>query len=141
MVITTAQLHSYIQQALQHMVGDSKLINTPQKGLDSYYIVEIQSVEDTHCQDINFQKNSTPNATDFLPSLNIYVEAPNIDSNKCKSSSGDSSKVLVDQVVVMKAYFMNETHELKNEICYLKNQLENGEKHSDSISICSIKPP
>ena len=69
------------------------------------------------------------------------MEAPNINSNKYKSSSGDSSQVLVDQVVVMKAYFMNEIHELKNEICCLKNQLENGEKHSDSISICSTKRP
>ena len=34
----------------------------------------------------------------------------------------------------MKAYFMNEIHELKNEICFLKNQLENGEKNSHSIS-------
>ena len=30
----------YIQQALQHMVSDTKLINTPQKNLDSFYIVE-----------------------------------------------------------------------------------------------------
>ena len=35
-----------IQQTLQHMINDGNLINTPQKGLDSYYVVDIQSVED-----------------------------------------------------------------------------------------------
>ena len=30
-----------IQQALQHMVSDGKLINIPHKGLDSYYAVDI----------------------------------------------------------------------------------------------------
>ena len=35
----------------------------------------------------------------------------------------------------MKAYFMNQIHELKNEICCLKNQLEDGDKNSDSISV------
>ena len=34
-----------IQQALQHMVSDGKLINTPHKGLDSYYVVDTQSVK------------------------------------------------------------------------------------------------
>ena len=75
--------------------------------IDSYYVVKTQSVEDTYCQDIDFQKNSTPNATDFLTSLNIYVEALSIESTKYKSSSGDSSQILVAQVVAIKAYFMN----------------------------------
>ena len=35
----------------------------------------------------------------------------------------------------MKAYFMNEIYDLKNEICFLKNQFEDGEKNSDSISM------
>ena len=38
----------------------------------------------------------------------------------------------------MKAYFMNKIHELKNEICCLKNQLEDGEKNSDNISIVNF---
>ena len=33
-----------IRQALQHMVSDGKLINTPNKGLGSYYVVDTQSV-------------------------------------------------------------------------------------------------
>ena len=33
----------------------------------------------------------------------------------------------------MKAYFMNKIFELKNEICFLKNQLEDREKNSGSI--------
>ena len=63
-----------IQRALQHMVSDGKLINAPHKGLDSYYVVDTQSVEVTCCEDINFQKNPTPNDTDSFPSLNISVE-------------------------------------------------------------------
>ena len=35
-----------IQQALQHMISDGKLINTPHKGFDSCYVVDTQSVED-----------------------------------------------------------------------------------------------
>ena len=80
-----------IQQALQHMISDGKLINTPHKGLDSYYVVDTQSVEDTCCEDIDFQKNATPIVTDSLPSLNISVENPKIDNSKYKSSSRDSS--------------------------------------------------
>ena len=35
----------------------------------------------------------------------------------------------------MKPYFISEIYELKNEICFLKNQLEDGEKNADSISM------
>ena len=52
-----------IQQALQHMVSDGKLINIPHKGLDSYYVVDTQSVEFTCDKDIDLQKNPTPNDT------------------------------------------------------------------------------
>ena len=120
------------------MISDGKLINTPRKGLDTYYVVDSQSVGDTCCEDIDFQKNPTPIVTDSLPSLNISVETPKIDNSKYKSSSRDSSWVSLEQVVAMKAYFMNKIHELKNEICCLKNQLENGEKKSDSISVVNF---
>ena len=56
------------------MVSDGKLINTPRKGLDSYYVEDTQLVEDTCCEDIDFQKNSAPIVTDSLPSLNISVK-------------------------------------------------------------------
>ena len=59
------------------------------------------------------------------------METPKIDSTKYKISLRDSSQV---SLAAMKAYFMNEIHELKNEICCLKNQLEDREKNSDSIS-------
>ena len=32
----------------------------------------------------------------------------------------------------------NKIHELKNEICCFKNQLEDGEKKSDSISVVNV---
>ena len=76
-----------IQQALQHMVSDGKLINIPHKSLDSYYVVDTESVEDTCCEDIHFQKDSTPNVTDSFPSVSISVGTPNIDSTTYKSSS------------------------------------------------------
>ena len=38
----------------------------------------------------------------------------------------------------MKAYFMNKILELKNEICCLKNQFEDEEKNSDSISMVNF---
>ena len=41
-----------IQQALQHMVSDGKVINIPHKGLDSYFVVGPQSVEFTCDKDI-----------------------------------------------------------------------------------------
>ena len=62
------------------MVDDGKLVNTSHKGLDSCYVVDTQSVEDTCCEDIDFQKNPTPIVTDSLPSLNIYVETPKVDN-------------------------------------------------------------
>ena len=40
--------------------------------------------------------------------------------------------------ILLKAYFMNKMHELKNEICHLKNQLEDREKNSDTISMVSF---
>ena len=80
-----------IQQALQHMVSDGKLINMPHKVLDTYYVVDTQSVEFTCDKDIDLQKNPTPNDTDSLPSLNISVGTPKIDSATYKSSSKDSS--------------------------------------------------
>ena len=49
------------------MVSDGKLINTPHKALDSYDVVGTQSVEDTCCEDFDFQRNPTPNITDSLP--------------------------------------------------------------------------
>ena len=113
-----------IQQGLQHMVSDGNLINVPHKGLDSYYVVNTHSVEFTCDKDIDLKKNPVPNDTDFLPSLNISVGNPKIDSTKYKSSSRDSSQDLLAQIVAMKAYFMNEIYKLKNEICFLKNQLE-----------------
>ena len=122
-----------IQKALQHMVSDGKLINNPYKGLDSYYFVDIQSAKFTCDKDIDLQKNPTPNDTDSLPSLNISVEAPEIDSTKYKSSLRNSSQDSLAQIVAMKTYFMNEIYELKSEICFLKNQLEDGEENSDSI--------
>ena len=120
------------------MVSDGKLIIAPHKGLDSYYVVDTQSVEVTCCEDINFQKNPTPNDTDSFPSLNISVETPKIDSTECKSSSRDSFQDLLAKVVAMKAYFMNEIYELKKEICCLKNNLEDGEKRSDSTSMVNF---
>ena len=67
------------------MISISKLINTPHKGLHSYYIVDTQSVKDTCCEDIDFQRNSTPIGTDSLLSLNISVETPKTDNSKYKS--------------------------------------------------------
>ena len=122
-----------IQKALQHMVSNGKLINNPYKGLDSYCFVDIQSVKFACDKDIDLQKNPTPNDTDSLPSLNISVEAPEIDSTKYKSSLRNSSQDSLAQIVAMKTYFMNEIYELKSEICFLKNQLEDGEENSDSI--------
>ena len=52
---------------------------------------------------------------------------------RIKSYSRDSSQDLLAQIVAMKAYFMNETYELKNEMFFKKS--EDGEKNSDSISI------
>ena len=124
-----------IQQALQHMVSDCKLINAPHKGLDSYYVVDTQSVEVACCEDIIFQKNPTPNS---FPLLNISAETPKIDRTERKSSSRDSFRDLLAKVVAMKAYFMKEIYELKNEICYLKNKLEDGEKRSDSTSMVNF---
>ena len=49
------------------MVGDSELINIPHQALDSYYVVDTQSVEDTCCEDIDFRINPTPNDTDSFP--------------------------------------------------------------------------
>ena len=123
-----------IQQALQHMASDGKLKNIPQKGLDFYYVVDTQSTEVTCDKDIDLQKNPTLNDTDSLPSLNISVVTPKIDSAKYKSSLRDSSQDILAQIVAMKTYFMNEIYELKNEICFLKSQLEDGEKYSDGIS-------
>ena len=74
------------QQALQHMVSDGKLINIPHKCLDSYYVVDTQSVESTCEKDIDLQKNPTPNDADSLRSLNISVETLKIDITKYKSS-------------------------------------------------------
>ena len=127
-----------IQQALQHMVSDGKLLNAPHKGLDSYYVIDTQLVEVTCCENINFQKNPTPNDIDSFPSLIISVKTPKIDSTECKSSLRDSSQDLLPQVVAMKAYFMNEIYELKNEICCLKNKLEDGEKRSDCTSMVNF---
>ena len=124
-----------IQQALQYTISDGKLINIPHKGLDSYYVVDTQSVEFTCDKDIDLQKNPSPNDTDSLPSLNISQETPKIDSTKYKCSSRDSSQDLLAQIEAMKVYFMNKIYELKNEIYFLKNQLEDWEKNSDSISM------
>ena len=76
-----------------------------------------------------------------IPSLhygNISVETPKIDSTECRSSSRDSFQDLLAKVVAMKAYFMNEIYELKNEICCLKNKLEDGEKRSDNTSVVNF---
>ena len=40
-----------IQQALQHMISGGKLMNALHKGLDSYYVIDTQSVVDT-CEEI-----------------------------------------------------------------------------------------
>ena len=84
--------------------------------MNSYYVVDTRSVEDTCCEDIDLQKNSILNVTDSFSSLNISVESPKIDSAKYESSSRDSSQVSLEHVVVMKAYFMNKIHELNKEI-------------------------
>ena len=42
---SAAKFTSEDVQPRQHMVSDSKLINIPLKGLDSYYAVDTQSVE------------------------------------------------------------------------------------------------
>ena len=71
-----------IQQALQQMASDGKLTNIPHKGLDSYYVVDTQSVEFTCDKDIHLRKNPTPNDTDSLPLLSISVETPKINKTK-----------------------------------------------------------
>ena len=123
-----------IQQVLQHMISDDKLINTQYKGLNSYYVVSgvwrILVVKISIFRRILLQLSLIP----FF-SVIISVENPKIDSTKYKRSSRDSSQVSLEQVVAMKAYFMKKIHELKNEICCLKNQLENEGKNSDGISI------
>ena len=92
--------------------------------LPVYYLLVL--LRTAGCSVLNFyfdlQKNPTPNDTDSLPSLNISVETPKIDSTKYKSSSRDSSQDLLAQIVAMKAYFMNKVYKLKNEIRFLKNQ-------------------
>ena len=81
------------------MVSDGKLIHIPHKGLDSYYAVDTQSAEFTCDKYIDLQKNPAPNYTNYLPSPNISVETPKIDSTKYKSSSRDSSQDLLAQEI------------------------------------------
>ena len=47
-----------------------------------FFSLLLQLVEDTCCEDINFQQNPTPNDTNSLPSLKISVETPKIDNTK-----------------------------------------------------------
>ena len=60
----------------------------------------------------------------ILISLNISIEIPKTDTIEYKSSTRDSSQDLLTPVPAMKAYFMDNIYELKNEIYCLKNQLE-----------------
>lgn len=126
------------------MVSHGKLINTPYKGLDSYYVVVTQSVEDICWEDTSFQRIVLQlSLIHSLSSLNISAETSKTDNSKYKNSSWYSSQASLEQAsleqaVEMKAYFMNKILELKNEICYLKNQLKDGEKNWDSISMVNF---
>ena len=73
------------------MVRDSKLINKPYAGLDSYFVVITESVDVACYENFDFQKNTTLNHTNPLPSLNTSVETPKIENTKYSSSVKDSS--------------------------------------------------
>ena len=107
--------------------------------MDSYYVVVTQSVEDICWEDTGFQRIVLQlSLIHSLSSLNISAETSKTDNSKYKNSSWYSSQASLEQAVEMKAYFMNKILELKNEICYLKNQLKDGEKNWDTISMVNF---
>ena len=105
-----------VQQKLNEMQSSCKLRNTPYQGLDSCYIVQSDTGDvNTSSEDI-LRSIFDETDIDCDNGLNVSIGTPTIFRNKTADSLSDLSQNNHIQLVDIKAYFMNEIHELKKEI-------------------------
>ena len=106
-----------VQQKIDQMISSSQLQNKPFQSMNSYYILldsiqENNSICNTVLEFLELKLDTTPPIKE-----NNSVRTPSLNDLKI---SDNTKKMSYDQLVAIKAYFMNEIYELKREISQLK---------------------
>ena len=121
-----------VEESIRLLIAKSKIVNRKTKqGLDSFFITDCQLEPEIEISDITNSpsclKKDTPNKT-----VGMSGETPKLRNTKPPSLSGCNIEDFTARVVAIKAFFMNEIYELKQEIESLKQKVCCGEKFSSN---------
>ena len=112
-----------VEDSIRLLIVKSKIVNRKTKqGLDSFLIADCQLEPEIEIFDItntpSCLQKGTPNET-----VGISVETPKLRNTKTPSLGGSNIEDFTTRVVAIKAFFMNEIYELKQEIESLKQKV------------------
>ena len=112
-----------VEDSIRLLIAKSKVINRKTKqGLDSFFIADCQLEPEIEISDIantpNCLQKSTSNET-----VGMSGETPKLRNTKTPSVDGCNIEDFTARVVEIKAFFMNEIYELKQEIESLKQKV------------------
>ena len=109
-----------VEESIKLMVSKSKLTNRKTKqGLDSFFIADYQLETEIEFSDIintpSCLQKGTPNET-----VGISGETAKLSKTKTPSLGGCNTTDFTARVVAIKAFFINQIYELKQDIKSLK---------------------
>ena len=118
--------------SIRLLTAKSKVVNRKRKqGLDSFFITDYQLEPGIEISDITNSpsclKQGTPNKT-----VDMVGETPKLGSAKTPSLGGHNIEDFTARVKAIKAFFMNQIYELKQEIESLKQKVCCGENLSNN---------
>ena len=121
-----------VQESIRLLIAKSKVVNRKTKqGLDSFFIADCQLEPEIEISDITSTpsclQKGTPNET-----VGMSGETPKLRNLKTPSLGGFNIEDFTARVATIKAFFMNEIYELKQQIESLKQKVCCGENFSSS---------
>ena len=121
-----------VEDSIRLLIAKFKIVNRKTKqGLDSFFIADCHLEPEIEIYDItntpSCLQKGTPNET-----VGISGETPKLRNTKTPSLGGRNIEDFSARVVAIKAFFMNEIYELKQEIEPRKQKVCCGENFSGS---------
>ena len=119
-----------VEESIKILIAKSKVINKKTKqGLDSFFIANDQTEPEIELTDIMNTTNTPSCIQSDTPrkSVDQSEETPCLSNINTQSLDSDKIEDFTARVVAIKAFFMNEIYELKQEIQSLKQKVNDGE--------------
>ena len=119
-----------VEESIKTLTAKSRVINKKTKqGLDSFFIIDDQAEPEIELNNSMITANTSGCLQKDRPrkSVNLSEETPSLSNLNSRSLDSYNIEDFTARVMAIKAFFMNEIYELKQEIQSLKQKVNDGE--------------